>query len=261
VPGLRREEVAQLAHISTAWYTSLEQGRAVRATIGVLDAIADALDLDADARRYLHQVGGHPSDAAPDSEISPALGTFLASIEKMPAAIFTVAFDTLAWNDAYEVFHLLTTGLMPARGDNAIAAMFQPGPRDGAPATNAAEVMCSVLAQFRFLAAQYPDNPRFQQIIDQLNASSGLFRATWVQQRVSRTAFAGPIRVQHDRCGEIQFRSIQLRPVDSPALQLHIHVPERRGDKRAFQQLVREHRRRTHHSSRSPGREAEHEDQ
>ncbi|MFL6561192.1 MAG: helix-turn-helix domain-containing protein, partial [Bacillus sp. (in: firmicutes)] len=53
-PGLRREEVAQLAGVSTTWYTWLEQGREIKVSTSVLDAISDALQLNKDEKKYLY---------------------------------------------------------------------------------------------------------------------------------------------------------------------------------------------------------------
>lgn len=55
-PGLRREEVAQLAGVSTTWYTWLEQGRDIQVSSSVLDCVANALQLNADERRYLYSL-------------------------------------------------------------------------------------------------------------------------------------------------------------------------------------------------------------
>src|SRR5204863_9350462 len=64
VPGLRREEVAQLANVGLTWYTWLEQGRQARPSAGVLTAIADALRLDPHERDHLFAIAPHPEDQA-----------------------------------------------------------------------------------------------------------------------------------------------------------------------------------------------------
>src|SRR6516225_7790549 len=68
VPGLRREEVAQLANVGLTWYTWLEQGRQARPSAGVLTAIADALRLDTHEREYLFALARDPEDQASGGE-------------------------------------------------------------------------------------------------------------------------------------------------------------------------------------------------
>ena len=67
-PGLRREEVAQLAGVGITWYTWLEQGRPINASVQVLDAVARVLQLDATEREHLYRLAGIPFVSEPDSD-------------------------------------------------------------------------------------------------------------------------------------------------------------------------------------------------
>jgi transcriptional regulator with XRE-family HTH domain len=106
-PGLRREEVAQLAGVSVTWYTWLEQKRPIRVSGGVLENIASALKLDPVERTQLFQLAlGRPAPGASSSkeELSPLFQRLLNQIETFPAFIRGRRWDVLAWNEAARAF-------------------------------------------------------------------------------------------------------------------------------------------------------------
>lgn len=108
VPGLRREEVAQLANVGLTWYTWLEQGRQARPSASVLTAIADALRLDPHEREHLFALARDPEDKARGPEdhglgrapasAGPALDTLVRGFEPAPAYAISARFDVLAHN-------------------------------------------------------------------------------------------------------------------------------------------------------------------
>ena len=106
VPGLRREEVAQLANVGLTWYTWLEQGRQARPSASVLTAIADALRLDTHEREHLFALARDPDDQArgPEDHLrapasaGPALDTLVRGFEPAPAYAISARFDVLAHN-------------------------------------------------------------------------------------------------------------------------------------------------------------------
>jgi transcriptional regulator with XRE-family HTH domain len=106
VPGLRREEVAQLANVGLTWYTWLEQGRQARPSASVLTAIADALRLDAHEREHLFALARDPGDQARGGEdrtgapgpAGPGLDTLVQGFEPAPAYAISARFDVLAHN-------------------------------------------------------------------------------------------------------------------------------------------------------------------
>jgi transcriptional regulator with XRE-family HTH domain len=106
VPGLRREEVAQLANVGLTWYTWLEQGRQARPSASVLTAIADALRLDTHEREHLFALARDPEDQASGWEdhtgapalAGPGLDTLVQGFEPAPAYAISARFDVLACN-------------------------------------------------------------------------------------------------------------------------------------------------------------------
>src|SRR5690348_12579225 len=114
-PGLRREEVAQLANIGTSWYVWLEQGRNVRPSVQVLESLAQALKLTPNERRHLFLLAGQalPPHMSPTKEcVSPVLQQMLDDLNPIPAYVMGRRWDYLAWNQAAEeVLHIPAEGL------------------------------------------------------------------------------------------------------------------------------------------------------
>ncbi len=101
--GLRREEVAQLAGVGVTWYTWLEQGRDVRASLDVLEALARALRLTATERTHLLLLGRGeepPPPKSPAERVSPTLKRMMKSLDPNPAFVLGRRWDYLAWNRA-----------------------------------------------------------------------------------------------------------------------------------------------------------------
>ncbi|SUQ58466.1 Uncharacterised protein [Raoultella terrigena] len=124
-PGLRREEVAQLANISPTWYTWLEQGRGGAPSREVLNRIASGLRLTSLERKHLFILAfGHPPDAQfPLSDaISPRLQRVL-DVLTIPAIVKTVTWDVIAWNRAAACV-LTDYGQLPQMQRNILRRLF-----------------------------------------------------------------------------------------------------------------------------------------
>jgi hypothetical protein len=103
VPGLRREEVADLAYVSVTWYTWLEQGRDVHASALALDGVSRALRLDDEARDYVRRLAGKPATDSPTGAIGvgPILARLLDDLLPNSACLVNGSYDLLGWNSAY----------------------------------------------------------------------------------------------------------------------------------------------------------------
>src|SRR5450755_3957167 len=99
-PGLRREEVAHLAGVGTTWYTWLEQGRDVRASLDVLEALARALRLTPAERTHLVLLGRgeEPPPCKSDERVSPTVRRLIENLGPNPAYVLGRRWDYLAWN-------------------------------------------------------------------------------------------------------------------------------------------------------------------
>jgi transcriptional regulator with XRE-family HTH domain len=136
--GLRREEVAQLSGVGVTWYTWLEQGRPIRASVQVLEAVARTLRLDAIERQHLFRLAEVPDKAHPDESgpvLRPQIQVVLDGLNPMPASVTTERFDILAWNTAYGALlpHVVQPRVRghvghPGRGPSAL-------PRQSVPAS------------------------------------------------------------------------------------------------------------------------------
>ena len=196
-PGLRREEVAEIAGLGPTWYTWLEQGRDIHPSAATLERLARALRLDAAERRYLFLLAGYPPPAVlPEGEetVGPALRRVLDALGDTPAYVLGRYWDRLAWNRAAELIFDLAAA--PPHGRNLLWQLFtDPAHRDFVVEWEA--VARGVLAEFRADSAAAPDDPRFTALIADLQRSSPEFRAWWPQHDVrgivgGRKVFAHP---------------------------------------------------------------------
>src|SRR5690625_3350629 len=125
VAGLRREEVAQLASISTDYYTRIEQGR-IRASAPVLSSLAEVLKLDDDQRRYLFSLAEKPSTRAPRrtvQKVKPPLQRLLDDLAATPAIVMGRRMDVLAWNQLAAAM-ITDFGRVPAKHRNYLRILF-----------------------------------------------------------------------------------------------------------------------------------------
>src|SRR5271166_1784388 len=127
--GLRREEVAQLAGVGVTWYTWLEQGRPIRASVQVLEAVARTLRLDTVERQHLFRLAEVPEVASVHGDgqlLRPEIQVILDGLTPMPASVVTERFDILAWNAAYTVLFPLTAEVSPCDRNTLLYCFTRP---------------------------------------------------------------------------------------------------------------------------------------
>jgi len=185
-PGLRREEAAVLAHISTEYYVRLEQGRAPRPSGEVLAGIAGALRLTEAESDHLHVLAGtaptrvrlHRRDVRP---------SILALLERLPqtaAIVISAVFEVLAWNDLAAALLEDFARLTPK--DRNLARRAFLGSRSTPPygISDAAEFRHHVVQQLRVTLARYPADPEVSGLVDELRAASPDFAGLWERHDV-----------------------------------------------------------------------------
>ena len=224
-PGLRREEVAQLAGVGLSWYTWLEQGRDIHPSAHVLDAIARVLALDAAERAHLFHLarvelplpeGDYPRQA------SPELRAIVAGLVPHPAFVTGPRADLLAWNrPAVAVF--TDFGAMPPEGRNLLRWLFADPARDHTAATWE-DTAKHTLARFRAQHARRPDDPSFAALIEELSAASPEFRAWWPRHEVVAEQ-AGTKTIEGHALGTLRLHHLQSTPTSDPELRLTMYVP------------------------------------
>jgi transcriptional regulator with XRE-family HTH domain len=227
VPGLRREELAQLAGVSVDHYVRLEQGRSLRFSEEVLDAVANALRLDPAEREHLHRLAGPAPTADADPTGSPPLRagihSLLSAISGAPAYVVDGRTDVLAWNQLAAAL-ITDFGELPAAERNMARLVFlDTGVRDlyvdwWARARE-------VVAFLRLDVARPPASPAVQALIQELSAASPEFRQIWAEHDVKVKGHGG-YRYRHPLVGELELAYETLRLPGHPDLALIVHTAE-----------------------------------
>jgi transcriptional regulator with XRE-family HTH domain len=233
-PGLRREEVAVLAHISTEYYVRLEQGRAPRPSAEVLAGIAGALRLTESESAHLHLLAGtaplHGGSVRRDVRAS-----ILAVIERLPqtaAIVLSADFEVLAWNDLAAAL-MEDFGARERAGRNLARQAF---PTTGSSAaveppygiSDGAEFQRHVVMQLRTTLTRYPSDPAVVGLVEDLRTGNAEFAALWdrhdvqtapVLSKTFRHPAVGPVTVDCDSLAltdHDQFLVLYTAPVGSP---------------------------------------------
>jgi transcriptional regulator with XRE-family HTH domain len=221
-PGLTREEVAERAGISTAWYTWLEQGRGINPSLKVLDALAAALKLEPPERSHLIELT-QPAPCVPAvREQAPRLLQHMLRGYRWPAYATGRRWDVLAWNDAArEIFFDFEES--PQAERNVLRYMFL-DPRMRCRFADWETHARHMVAQFRRNVARYAEDRRLAELVATLRESSPDFDAWWRDHDVKAQA-AATVVVCHPAAGELVFEYATFQPDDTPDMRLVMYVP------------------------------------
>lgn len=225
-PGLRREEVAQLANVGVSWYTLLEQGRDIRPSREVLNSIANALQLTSDERQHLFLLADQQYlvDTEPsDEEVSPALHRVLDVLNPVPAYILGRRWNYLAWNDAADQVLELSKSLPPYQ-HNAVWRIFADSASHRVYNPMWEQVAQKVLAEFRADSARFAHEEWFKRLIADLQRVSPEFREWWPRHDVRGRADARK-DIEHPQVGWLRFEHTTLQVPAMPELKLMIYTP------------------------------------
>jgi transcriptional regulator with XRE-family HTH domain len=214
-PGLRREEVAQLAGVGVTWYTWLEQGRRINASTQVLDAIAKTLQLDHAEHEHLYRLADVPGlvTAEPERDFEPDAQRILDEISS-PACINNDRFDVLASNRAYrDLFPFRFTGSTRLR--NTLWCTFTI-PMCCNPIQNRDQELPMMVATFRANYSRHVGEPAWEQFIAELGSTSAEFREMWANHDVAaHTTMIKHIR--HHAVGDMTFKAVRMQLLATPA--------------------------------------------
>ncbi|SFE87976.1 Helix-turn-helix domain-containing protein [Actinacidiphila alni] len=208
VPGLRREEVAQLAGVSVDYYIRLEQGRGRHVSDAVLDAVARVLRLDATERAHLrdlarpgqaHTVAPVPG-AVPSPAVRPGVRLMLDSFHDTPAFVLGRRMDVLAWNALADALHGFST---PGASRNMLQRVFlDPAAGDIYPDWSA--VAAESVAYTRLRAGRHQDDEELEALVAELSTKSADFRRLWDDHLVKEKTY-GVKRLVHPVVGRMDF--------------------------------------------------------
>jgi transcriptional regulator with XRE-family HTH domain len=231
-PGLRREEVAQRADISTTWYTWLEQGRGGAPSADVLERIARALMLTDAEREHLFLIGlGRPPEVRyrPVEGITPRLQHILDAFTVSPAIIRTLTWDVVAWNKAAAAV-LTDYSTLEAHQRNILRLMF------GRSQVREAQydwqsVARFVVSAFRADVARAGAGEHVKPLVDELSRNSPEFAVLWRENDIAAGQHEGVKRLRHPKLGELQLEYSAFGVEGRPDLTMVVYNPA--GDESA----------------------------
>lgn len=215
-PGLRRQEVAQLAGVSVDYYVRIEQARGPRPSRQVLSALARALLLTRDEREYLFRVAGeNPAPVpGPGREVTPGIRYLLDSLVETPAYVVDAKYDVLAWN-ALATHFVGDLRTVPAADRNLVRWIFRRPDSD--PGWDDPDVLAfarTSVADLRAGYGRYPGDPGIEKLVGELLASSGRFAQLWAAHEVEARRQLVK-RVEHPVVGWLEFECQVLHIADT----------------------------------------------
>jgi transcriptional regulator with XRE-family HTH domain len=226
-PGLRREEVAQLAGVSTTWYTWLEQGRDIRMSASVLDCVANALQLTADERKYVYALAlesglGAASLKEEQTEISPSLKKIMNELRFCPTIITDRRYFIVGWNEAAShVF--LDFEQVPIEQRNMIRLLFTRKELQRL-AVNWDHFIRGFLAIFRAYYGQYMEDEWYDRFLEEMKLIHPDFDNLWQQSEV-KSAPEVLIEFRHAKVGKMLFNLTSLQVQGDSDLRCSIYTP------------------------------------
>jgi len=236
--GLRREEVAQLAGVGVTWYTWLEQGRPIRASVQVLEAVARTLRLDTVERQHLFRLAEAPDTVAPHGEsqlLRPEIQVILDGLTPMPASVVTERFDILAWNAAYTVLFPRTAEVAP-RDRNTLLYCFTRWACCSA-IENQTDQRAAMVAQLRAAYGRHVGDPAWTSFIRRLEAASPEFAAMWATQDVAQPAHYAKV-FRHPLYPRLEMTSTSFAVQAAPGTRMVVYTPVNSATRAAMERLV-----------------------
>ena len=198
-PGLRREEVAQLAGVGVTWYTWLEQGRPINASDQVLAAIARTLRLDPAEQAYLYQLAGVPIPRDEfGSTLEPEIQVVLDQMARLPAVVCSPRYDLLRWNAAYAT---LFPCVACSGRRNLLWGAFTLQQCCN-PYIDPERELGRLVAFFRAGYARHVGEPAWESLIAELAGASPQFAAMWAQHEVAAATTSRVRGFRHPVRGE-----------------------------------------------------------
>jgi transcriptional regulator with XRE-family HTH domain len=219
-PGLRREEVAVLAAISPTYLAFLEQGRDVRPSQQVLDALAATLHLTPAERDYIHTLV-HGTSPGPEPELtetlSPEIFELVRRLDPHPTYVTGRRWDILAANRAARLLWTDWNALPPSER-NLLLWMFT-APQARYVFVEWEAEAAAQLARYRAASVRHQDSASFQELNRLLKAGSPLARALWQRHNIAPLS-SGRKLLRHHQLGELELRHTVLQVADNPEQKL-----------------------------------------
>jgi transcriptional regulator with XRE-family HTH domain len=254
--GLRREEVAQLAGVGVTWYTWLEQGRPIRASAQVLEAVARTLRLDVVERQHLFRLAEVPDTTAHQHggpPLRPQIQVILDGLNPMPASVVTERFDIVAWNTAYAVLFPRTAEL-PAAERNSLLYCFSRADCCSV-VQNREDQRAAMVAQLRAAYGHHVGDPAWTGFIRRMEAASPEFARMWATQDVAQPAYYTKV-FRHPLYPRLEMTSTSFAVQTAPGSRMVVYTPDNEATRAAMEQLVSDPEPALHHFPCWPAHQA-----
>ncbi|MDC0710557.1 helix-turn-helix transcriptional regulator [Stigmatella sp. ncwal1] len=226
-PGLRREEVAQLADVGVSWYTWLEQGRDIHVSEPLLERLARALRLTPTERAHLFELAHGRPAALPVSSPATVRGVLqrILDAHPFPALVSTRRWDVLAWNAAAAILYG-DFGRFPAGRRNGLWLMFMDPERRARMPSWEADARRTV-AGFRLDAARAANRREFDALAAELARVSPEFARFWGEHDVAESPAGSKVLV-HPDVGELEFEHVTLHYAEPEGhvLRVSLYTPQ-----------------------------------
>jgi len=224
-PGLRREEVAQLAGIGVTWYTWLEQGRPIHVSAQVIESLAKVLLLDKQECIHLYLLANQPLPAdipGYQGTVSPILQHVLDSLLLCPSFIMDQRWNVIAWNQAARLV-IGDFSEMNGRERNVVWAMFTDN-RYKKLFVDWNLHAKSLLGRFRSTCVQFIEDSCLAQFIDDLKMQSKEFDFWWSLHEIQSNSEIYK-QLTHPVVGTLDFESSSFDVSDNSYLKMIVHTP------------------------------------
>jgi transcriptional regulator with XRE-family HTH domain len=239
-PGLRREEVAQLAHISTEYYTRLEQARGPHPSRRVLTGIERALRLSEAERAHLFFLAGEPPGPppGPSREVRASLRTLIDRLPDAAAIVVDASFTVIGWNALATALMEDFSALEPRQRNLVRRHFLHPDPAQRDYNVSGRELFAVIsVAALRSSSARYPDDTELAALVKELRAGSAEFERLWMAHDVGVPQHIPKKVMRHPVVGEIRLNCDVLHvPADDQVVIIFTAEPGS-SDEQALQLL------------------------
>jgi transcriptional regulator with XRE-family HTH domain len=224
-PGLRREELAQLAGVGVTWYTWLEQGRPINASGQVLDAVAGTLRLSSIEREHLYRLAEATPARPPSTSLcanEQVFAEILGALDPLPAVITNTRFDIVRTNAAYsDLFH--DWHALPCIHKNLLwCVITEPASRQ--QLLNYDTEVPYLVGRLRSAYGEHVGDPDWETDLDRLQKASPEFAQLWARHEVAACS-PRPRHILHPVAGELHLTVTELAVPAHPDLVLFIETP------------------------------------
>ncbi|KNY29176.1 helix-turn-helix transcriptional regulator [Pseudobacteroides cellulosolvens] len=224
-PGLRREEVAQLAGIGLTWYTWLEQGRNIHVSTQIIDSLSKILLLDKQERIHLYLLANQPLPVdikGYQGTVSPILQHVLDNLMLCPSLVTDQRWNVIAWNDAACLI-FGDFNEMNVRQRNIVWAMFTDNKYKHLFVDWDMHAK-GLVGRFRSTCGQYIEDPWLVQFIDDLKMQSTEFNLWWPLYEIQSNSEKYK-QLNHPNAGILDFEVSNFDVSDNSGLKMIVHTP------------------------------------